>query len=113
MCITLGFSLFLTLLLPGANVYGHENFRACPTASNKPRGAPFHAPPLTSTCLRSLPYMAGWPSYAPFWGLLGEFDLESVSTFVPSAPDDPNSMLVPLFLWLYCFIATVILVNLP
>ena len=51
-------------------------------------------------------------SYATFWGLLGEFDLESVSTYAPAHTLDPVSTLVPFFMWLYCFIATVILVNL-
>ena len=53
-----------------------------------------------------------WPAYATFWGLLGEFDLESVSNYAPPHTLDPISTLVPFFLWLYCFIATVILVNL-
>ena len=51
-------------------------------------------------------------AYAPFWGLLGEFDLESVSNYVPPYTAGITSALVPLFLWSYCFIATVILVNL-
>ena len=54
----------------------------------------------------------GWPSWMPFWGLLGEFDLDVVSTYALLTANDLASTVVPFLLWVYCFIATVILVNL-
>ena len=52
------------------------------------------------------------PGYQPFWGLLGEFDLEAISTYVPAGGADPNSTLVPVAMYAYIFVATIVLINL-
>ena len=74
LCITIGFSLFFTVIMPGHVALGDD---------------------------------IGWPAFATFWALLGEFDVQSVTTYVPAHTLEPSSTLVPFFLWLYCFIATV------
>ena len=54
-----------------------------------------------------------WPGLQPFWGLLGEFGVDSLSEWKPpNDPSDPTARLLPLFLWAYCFVSTVVLVNL-
>lgn len=54
-----------------------------------------------------------WPGWQPFWGLLGEFGVDHLSEWKP--PNDPFDIIgafVPFFLWAYCFVSTVVLVNL-
>ena len=53
-----------------------------------------------------------WPFFDIFWGLLGDFDLSLISEYNPAYTNEPTAMLVPFFIWLYLFTATVVLVNL-
>ena len=76
---TLGFSVFMTLLMPG-NVLRQDEFRR--------------------------------PFWAPFWGLLGDFDLEGIYEYNPAHATDYVSVLGPIGLWFYTFFATIVLVNL-
>ena len=95
LCITLGFSLFFTLLLPG-----HVALE--PTVNQWPAYAPFWytiTSPTTPPTF-SPPYLSPLsPPSTSRRGLLGEFDLESVSTYAPYLPHEPTSILVPIFLW--------------
>lgn len=54
-----------------------------------------------------------WPAWAPFWGLLGELELEAVTTYNPPYEPNPSATLVPFFLWAYSFIATGAAPSLP
>jgi hypothetical protein len=50
------------------------------------------------------------PFWVPFWGLYGEFSMDRMLLQVND--EKPTIVLLPLLLWLYLFIATIILVNL-
>lgn len=79
LCITMGCSLFFTVVMPAATAFEPE---------------------------------IGWPAYQPFWGLLGNLELDLVSTYIPTHVHEPSATIVPFVLWCYSFVATVVLVNL-
>ena len=79
LCVTIGFSLFFTVVMAGDVLYGDD---------------------------------ISWPAWQPFWGLLGDLQLEQLTTYNPPHVSDPASTLVPYFLWAYSFVATVVLINL-
>ena len=49
------------------------------------------------------------PLYVPFWGMFGEFDLEKMIMQVND--EKPTIIVLPLLLWVYMFVSSVILVN--
>lgn len=53
----------------------------------------------------------GRPFFQPFWGILGDFDAASVLEYY-SVEEFPASTLMPLLLWVYNFLTTIVLVNL-
>jgi len=60
------------------------------------------------------------PFWGPFWGLLGDSDLEGAYEYQPAHTDGglrnfpllAPSFIVPFFVWIYSFLSTVVLVNL-
>ena len=54
---------------------------------------------------------ARWPFFLPFWGILGDFDIDAVSAFTPEDSWFADHATHGL-LWFYMFIATVVFVNL-
>ncbi len=85
------------MLLYATIYFGFAAWLAC-IVSNYPTGNPF-APPFHSM-----------PLFQPLWGLVGDMELAGLEDLVLT-----NHFLrhtVPLMIWLYLFVATVVLVNL-
>jgi len=67
--------------------------------------------PAASATAQTHANYLGRPFFQPFWGLLGDFDAESVFEYY-SVEEFPAAVLMPLMLWVYNFLTSIVLVNL-
>ena len=51
------------------------------------------------------------PFFLPWWGLLGDFDMDAIYDYY-AITDYPTAFVMPVLMFVYMFVTTVVLVNL-